>query len=62
MNPLSRVCSLSPSCSTCRSTGCIMAELIGRTPLFPGKNYQHQLELITDVVGKPTEVCDVAFI
>ena len=39
-----------------RSTGCIMAELIGRTPLFPGKNYQHQLELITDVVGKPTEV------
>ena len=37
------------------SAGCILAELIGRTPLFPGKNYIHQLEMITDVLGKPTD-------
>ena len=38
------------SCSVrCRSVGCIFAELLGRKPLFPGKDYVHQLNLITRV-------------
>ncbi|GBG24484.1 Mitogen-activated protein kinase [Hondaea fermentalgiana] len=35
------------------SIGCIFAELLGRTPLFPGKNFVHQLQLIFDVIGTP---------
>jgi hypothetical protein len=35
------------------SVGCIFAELLGRKPLFPGKDYVHQLNLITKVVGSP---------
>lgn len=35
------------------SCGCIFAELLGRTPLFPGKNFVHQLQLIFDVIGTP---------
>ena len=35
------------------SVGCILAELIGRKPLFPGKNFVHQLQLIFDVIGSP---------
>ena len=35
------------------AVGCILAELIGRRPLFPGKDYYHQLCLITDVIGTP---------
>ena len=35
------------------SCGCILAEMIGRTPLFPGKNFIHQLSLIFDVIGSP---------
>lgn len=31
------------------SVGCIFAELLGRKPLFPGKDYIHQLNLITNV-------------
>eukprot|EP00296_Roombia_truncata_P000064 JP435722.1.p1 GENE.JP435722.1~~JP435722.1.p1 ORF type:complete len:369 (+),score=134.07 JP435722.1:42-1148(+) len=37
------------------SVGCIFAELIGRRPLFPGKDYYHQLSLITDVIGTPAD-------
>jgi len=37
------------------AVGCILAELIGRRPLFPGKDYYHQLCLITDVIGTPKE-------
>ena len=37
------------------SVGCIFAELLGRKPLFPGKDYIHQLNLITDVIGTPGE-------
>jgi serine/threonine protein kinase len=33
------------------SVGCIMAELLGRKPLFPGKDYMHQLHLIMDILG-----------
>lgn len=36
------------------SVGCIFAELLGRKPLFPGKDYIHQLTLITDVIGTPS--------
>ena len=35
------------------SVGCIMAEMIGRTPIFPGKDYFHQLNLILSVLGTP---------
>jgi serine/threonine protein kinase len=31
------------------SVGCIFAELLGRKPLFPGKDYIHQLKLIIQV-------------
>ena len=33
------------------SAGCILAEILGRTPLFPGRDSVQQLSLITDVVG-----------
>mmetsp|Transcript_13662 Transcript_13662/g.36695 ORF Transcript_13662/g.36695 Transcript_13662/m.36695 type:complete len:392 (-) Transcript_13662:456-1631(-) len=36
------------------SVGCILAEIIGRKPLFPGKDYMHQINLITDIIGTPT--------
>uniref|UniRef100_A0A7S1TTR8 Protein kinase domain-containing protein n=1 Tax=Phaeomonas parva TaxID=124430 RepID=A0A7S1TTR8_9STRA len=35
------------------SIGCILGELLKRKPLFPGKNYAHQLTLIIDVLGTP---------
>lgn len=38
-----------------RSVGCIFAELLGRKPLFPGKDYVHQLNLITRVSGGPAQ-------
>eukprot|EP00002_Diphylleia_rotans_P030438 TRINITY_DN6256_c0_g1_i1.p1 TRINITY_DN6256_c0_g1~~TRINITY_DN6256_c0_g1_i1.p1 ORF type:complete len:365 (-),score=75.54 TRINITY_DN6256_c0_g1_i1:447-1541(-) len=37
------------------SVGCIFAELLARRPLFPGKEYIHQLHLIMDVVGTPKD-------
>lgn len=37
------------------SCGCILAELLLRRPLFPGKDYHHQLLLIFQVIGSPTE-------
>mmetsp|Transcript_19953 Transcript_19953/g.43666 ORF Transcript_19953/g.43666 Transcript_19953/m.43666 type:complete len:378 (-) Transcript_19953:354-1487(-) len=37
------------------SVGCIFAELLGRKPLFPGKDYIHQLKLIIQVLGSPAE-------
>jgi serine/threonine protein kinase len=37
------------------SVGCIMAELHGRKPLFPGEDYIKQMNLIFDVCGTPTE-------
>jgi len=33
------------------SVGCIFAEMLGRKPLFPGKDYIHQLRLVLDVLG-----------
>ena len=37
------------------SAGCILAELILRKPLFPGKTELEQLELIFKVVGTPSK-------
>jgi mitogen-activated protein kinase 1/3 len=31
------------------SVGCIFGEIVTREPLFPGKDYVHQLRLITEV-------------
>lgn len=33
------------------AVGCILAELITGRPLFPGRDYGHQLDLILDVIG-----------
>lgn len=35
------------------SVGCIFAELLGRKPLFPGRDYVHQVRLILDIIGTP---------
>lgn len=43
------------------SLGCIFAELLGTKPLFPGDDYLHQLRLIIDVLGTPSED-DMSFI
>ena len=37
------------------SIGCILAELLGRRAIFPGKDTQHQLELILNILGTPNE-------
>eukprot|EP00474_Spongospora_subterranea_P009363 CRZ09821.1 hypothetical protein [Spongospora subterranea] len=36
------------------SVGCIFGELLGRRPLFQGRDYMHQLHLITDILGTPS--------
>lgn len=38
------------------SIGCIFAEMLTGKPLFPGKNVVHQLDLITDLLGTPSDV------
>ena len=43
------------------SVGCIFAELLGRKPLFPGKDYIHQLTIILQQLGTPAEQ-DLGFI
>ena len=37
------------------SVGCILAELLGRTPVFPGSDYVDQLARIHKVLGNPPE-------
>jgi serine/threonine protein kinase len=37
------------------SVGCIMAEILGRKPLFPGENYMEQMDLFFAVLGTPAE-------
>lgn len=37
------------------SIGCIFAEVLTGKPLFPGKSVVHQLELITDLLGTPSQ-------
>ncbi|KAF7966228.1 hypothetical protein HWV62_39463 [Athelia sp. TMB] len=36
------------------AVGCILAELLTGRPLFPGRDYHSQLELILDVIGTPS--------
>ncbi|BGP55403.1 hypothetical protein JCM8202_003730 [Rhodotorula sphaerocarpa] len=36
------------------SVGCICAEMLNGRPLFPGRDYHHQLTLILSVTGTPT--------
>ncbi|EJD04172.1 CMGC/MAPK protein kinase [Fomitiporia mediterranea MF3/22] len=36
------------------AVGCILAEMMMGKPLFPGRDYGHQLDLILDVIGTPT--------
>jgi mitogen-activated protein kinase 1/3 len=35
------------------SVGCILAELVGRKPIFPGRDSFHQITLIVQVLGTP---------
>jgi serine/threonine protein kinase len=35
--------------------GCIFAQLLGRKPLFPGRDFKDQVEVICSIIGKPTE-------
>merc|ERR1712054_75265 len=37
------------------AVGCILAEMLGRRSLFPGKNTFHQLELVTATLGSLTD-------
>ncbi|KAJ9555980.1 hypothetical protein OSB04_010594 [Centaurea solstitialis] len=37
------------------SVGCILGEIMTRQPLFPGKDYVHQLRLITKLIGSPDD-------
>ncbi|KAL2902672.1 Mitogen-activated protein kinase 2 [Bienertia sinuspersici] len=37
------------------SVGCIFGEVMTREPLFPGKDYVHQLRLITELIGSPDD-------
>ncbi|KAJ7097028.1 kinase-like domain-containing protein [Mycena belliarum] len=37
------------------SVGCIFAEMLEGTPLFPGKDHVHQFELITQMLGTPSD-------
>lgn len=43
------------------SIGCIFAEMLGRKPLFPGHNTQHQLQLIISFLGtaRTEELCKI---
>ena len=37
------------------SVGCILAEMHNSKPLFPGKHYLDQLNLILNIIGSPSE-------
>nr|AMO00476.1 mitogen-activated protein kinase 7 [Manihot esculenta] len=37
------------------SVGCILGEIMTREPLFPGKDYVHQLRLIIELIGSPDD-------
>ncbi|CAA2989116.1 mitogen-activated kinase 3 [Olea europaea subsp. europaea] len=43
------------------SVGCIYMELLNRKPLFEGKDHVHQMRLVTELLGTPTE-SDLDFI
>jgi len=35
------------------SVGCVLAEMLNGKPLFPGRDYHHQLSIILDILGTP---------
>ena len=37
------------------SVGCIIAEMLGRKPIFPGRDYVDQLRLIVQILGVPSD-------
>eukprot|EP01147_Barroeca_monosierra_P003061 gene3061-5838_t len=37
------------------SVGCILAEMLGNRPLFPGNHYLNQLRRIFEIIGSPSE-------
>src|SRR4051812_19815897 len=37
------------------SLGCILGELLGGTPMFPGKSTMDQLERVLEITGKPSK-------
>eukprot|EP00620_Florenciella_sp_RCC1587_P013330 CAMPEP_0182555856 /NCGR_PEP_ID=MMETSP1324-20130603/308_1 /TAXON_ID=236786 /ORGANISM="Florenciella sp., Strain RCC1587" /LENGTH=678 /DNA_ID=CAMNT_0024767641 /DNA_START=121 /DNA_END=2159 /DNA_ORIENTATION=+ len=43
------------------SVGCIFGELLTRRPLFPGKSYVHQVQVILDVLGTPASEAEFGF-
>lgn len=43
------------------SIGCILAELLGRTALFPGDNYLDQIQRIISILGSPKS-SDISYI
>jgi serine/threonine protein kinase len=43
------------------SVGCIFMELMNRKPLFPGKDHVHQMRLLTELLGTPTD-SDLGFV
>jgi len=36
------------------SVGCVLAEMLSGRPLFPGRDYHHQLSLILETLGTPS--------
>nr|AIO05496.1 mitogen activated protein kinase-like protein [Hypsizygus marmoreus] len=38
------------------SVGCVLAEMLCGKPLFPGRDYHHQLSIILDILGTPSIV------
>ncbi|KAK0560224.1 mitogen activated protein kinase [Tilletia horrida] len=43
------------------AVGCVLAEMLTGRPLFPGRDYHHQLGLILDLLGTPTadDFCNI---
>ncbi|KAI0067013.1 Pkinase-domain-containing protein [Artomyces pyxidatus] len=36
------------------SVGCVLAEMLSGKPMFPGRDYHHQLSIILDILGTPS--------
>ncbi|KAF6150533.1 hypothetical protein GIB67_030334 [Kingdonia uniflora] len=43
------------------SVGCIFMEMMNRKPLFPGRDHVHQMRLILELLGSPTD-SDLGFV
>ncbi len=43
------------------AVGCIFAEMVLREPLFPGRSYVHQVQLILDAIGTPPSEEEMGF-